>query len=212
MKKLLALLFLCVNLSVFAQFPAPSDLTYSLQYNIGMWGVVCNGENLPEYGYCSTFSWLPADTLSTSADFIHYCLYMVDLNNTNDTVVLAITEQTLIEIPFGLFGYVRVTAVYTNPDGESEPTNWVYNEYLPILIQEAHETKPIFLVKLNTSKIFRLQNYDLVEYIRIIDMTGTPVMEINNISKEIQLNVASGIYIAEILGNNKKTICQKIVL
>ena len=213
MKNLFFLFLLIINMSLFAQFPAPSNLTYSLQYNNdNMWGVVCNGINLPEYGYCSTFSWEPADTLATSVDFVQYCLYMVDLENLNDTVVLSTTSQSLIEIPFGLTGYVCVKAQYINPVGESGATNWVYNGDLPIFVNETLNQHSYNLIKIKESNSFRVSNNDKIMQIRIINMNGSIIKKFKSIPHVLNLNMKKGVYIAEIISNNKKTAYQKIVL
>lgn len=213
MKKLFFLFFLIINMSLFAQFPAPSNLTYTLQYNNDqLFGVNCNGVDLPEYGYCSTFSWEPADTLATSANFVQYCLYMVDLENLNDTVILSTTTQSIIEIPFGLTGYVCVKAQYINPEGESEASNWVYNSDLPIYINETLNQQSYNLIRIKESNSFRVSNNDKITQIRIINMNGSIVKKIKSIPHVFYLNMNKGVYIAEIISKDKKTIYQKIVL
>jgi len=205
------LIVLLFSINAFAQFPPPSNLTYSLQYNNDMWGVVCDGVNLPEYGYCSTFSWEAADTAYSDSDFLHYSLLMVDLNNVNDTVLLSTTEETLIEMPFGLYGYVCVKAVYSNPEGISEPSNWVYNGDLPIFIKEENAVEDPHLFFNPNMGTLNLDHGEEVKEICVFDINGKQLLKLDHFSGSKKINLTSGLYIVELQCVNGRVIKQKIM-
>lgn len=213
--KILSLIFATalISISSFAQIPGPTNLTFSFQYNgQGSWLMVCNGEDLPQWHYCSYFSWEHADTLHSTLDFSHYTLSCVNVDNTEDTIVLATTVDNYIELDFGLLGWAWVTAVYVNPDNESLPSNVIENMDLPISVSELDKLKEPKIVVNSKNNSIRLQNNELVNSIYVYDLYGREVMQLNSFSGDKQIYLTKGIYLAEIIRTDNKIITQKIML
>lgn len=213
--KILSTLFIAglVSFSCFAQFPAPSNLTFTYEYNNDeFFGVVCNGENIDEYHYCTHFSWEHADTLGTDSEFIHYVLYHVKRYNEEDTIVLATTTKNNLELDFGLLGWAWVTAVYENPDGESRKSNLIENFDLPIGVSElAKSSEPQVLFD-SDNYTFSILNHDLVKMIYFYNMNGKLITSSNSFSGKKQIHLIKGLHIVEMLLTDNRTIKQKILV
>ncbi len=81
-------LLLATSFTCLAQFPAPVNFDFTYVYN-NSGSLLCNGEPLPLYGYCSTFSWEAPDVSSTTAELVSYTIYHEDLyTSTVDEVGL----------------------------------------------------------------------------------------------------------------------------
>jgi hypothetical protein len=61
--------------------------------------------------------------------------------SSSEIELVAHTTETSLEMEFGVSGIVWVTAVYSNPERESEPSNIQINENLPISLQEVKNSK-----------------------------------------------------------------------
>ena len=113
------------------QFPAPDF------WHMGK--VVCGPgwDDCGEYDYCSPFYyyfyWGHPDILEIESELMGYNIYYYNTHDTNETnivfndaVILAHIDNIYAnshKMVIDLEGFVWLTAVYANPDGESEPSN-----------------------------------------------------------------------------------------
>ena len=209
MKRNSTIFLLFMSLSIFAQFPAPTN--FSLQGKYILLGecddclimhLLCGPT------YCTLFSWQPP-TETTTATFDHYNIY----GKYDNQIVFTATETTTshwVQIPPQ--GDFWVTAVYTNPDGESLPSNisigWgalptsnsqvlSKNENMTLSIREQ-------TLMINTNKTIIKTN--------LIDSNGRIIKCIQNSSKSINIsNLPKGFYIVEVYCENTDILRQKII-
>jgi len=161
--------------------------------------------------YCSHFSWAVPDTNSITATLEYYNLYYDDYG-AQDTTILTATTDTYFDIEIGILGEIWVTAVYSNPDGESEPSNKIINEELPIAVEEN--------ILQNELNVF----YD-VQNQRIIIANGKGIAKINLFNSQGKLiesetkiydgmhidQLQKGLYVIEILSENREVKRLKIM-
>lgn len=114
--------------TAYAQFPAPTDLTFSYQYN-NTGQVLCNGVEIPLYADCSHFNWRAPDTTGIPATLVSYTVVW-------DNYPVATVPDTSLAVVQGFIGNDWVIANYVDPDGSSYPSNIVYNGELPTTVQE----------------------------------------------------------------------------
>lgn len=68
MKKYLIIILVALPFMTFAQYPAPTNFEYTLEYfEIGEWGG-CGDEYIEGPGYCSFFIWNVPDTVGLSTN------------------------------------------------------------------------------------------------------------------------------------------------
>ena len=121
MKRNSTILFLLFSLSTFAQFPAPTNFTLQGKYVVmGNCEFCLSLNDVCGPSSCSTYSW-QAPTGTTTATLDHYVIYGKDGSN-KITFSQAVTSTSYWS-QTGPVGSFYVTAVYTNPTGESLPSN-----------------------------------------------------------------------------------------
>lgn len=114
----------CV-LSAAAQFPPPTGLVFTYEYNNTGMVQDCDGNELPLYANCSHFHWNAPDTAGIPSTLVSYTVHW-------DGMEVATVPDTFLHVIQGFMGSMWVTANYTPPDGSSEPSNVVFNMDLPI--------------------------------------------------------------------------------
>lgn len=211
MKRLLSILLLFIGFNTWAQFPAPSNLKFSYDYiMIGESGY-CNDGFIYGASYCSHFSWATPDTISINSTLINYNIYY-NSNFSNDTIILATTTDTTLHIEYGIMGKVWVTAQYSNPDGESIPSNKIVNNDLPISVKQVSHKEIKISVDLECQEI-TIKNEENISMINLYNEQGKLIKsqkgEFENISIE---NLLNGLYIIEILNQNMVLKRQKIII
>jgi hypothetical protein len=150
--------------SLYGQFPAPRSFQFTYEYfMIDEWGF-CRDSTIFGPAYCSHFSWSPPDTTQTSAKLEYYRIY-------HDDFPLVSLADTFYHTIGGFIGKLYVTAVYSSPEGESDSSNAVWNEALPISYGKTvpPERSRIFyrradrqLVPLNCESLLSLGIYDIL--------------------------------------------------
>jgi hypothetical protein len=133
LKRVLQLILLIQSLNICAQFPAPNNFIYTLNYiEVDQWGV-CDEQSVYGPSYCSYFTWNYPDTASTEAILEHFEIYDILMG---DTILVHSLSDTNFTTTTPYEGYLYVVAEYSNPVGESAPSNIVYIPGIPIGIKK----------------------------------------------------------------------------
>lgn len=211
MKRNLIIPFVFLSLTASAQFPAPTSFQFSYDYiMIGEWGD-CDGQAIYGPTYCSHFNWITPDTTITSANLEYYNIYYFEYYS-NDTSIIASLTDTFYDVELGVVGEVWVTAVYSNPDGESDSSNVVINPDLPISIDEIDLKEEIEIYYNARLKQLVINNRDKIKTITIYNIQGCRLMTKNVIRNSLNLgNFSAGVYIVEIITKDNVAIRNKIV-
>jgi len=170
MKACFILLVVAASCSIAkAQFPAPTDFSFSYQYN-NTGEVLCNGADIPLYAYCSHFNWRAPDTAGIPATLVSYTVIW-------DNYPVSTVPDTSLAVVQGFMGNMWVIANYVDPDGSSDPSNIVHNKGLPITVQEV--AKPAVQVWPNIfDEFIAVRPIDPAPLqLKILDMQGRPVYE-----------------------------------
>jgi hypothetical protein len=211
MKAILGILLLITSLTSLAQFPEPTNLDFSYEYIMIDQSGYCAGQWLYGPTYCSHFTWTVPDTISTNSSLDYYKLYYYSYY-TQDTSILKTTTNTYFDMQIGIMGEIWVTAVYLNPDGESELSNIILNEDLPISVKEnplQNELNILFDAK--NQEIVIINGKDIFE-INIFNVQGELLESEKKIKERISINkFQKGLYIIEILLENQEIKRQKII-
>ena len=210
MKRYLLVSLVMLSATVFAQFPPPQNFVYSYSYiSLDDYGM-CAGEMLEGPAYCSYFSWDEPDTTGTSASLDYYNIYITDLDY-EDEIIIATTEISH-EVEMGIIGHIWVTAVYSNPNGESEPSNIETNTDLPISLDEIKVPESDLVYYNRETQLIEKRNNKLViKEIKIYNSNAKVLkqsrFELNKLSL---IDLVEGVYILEII-TDKKVFYQKIL-
>lgn len=183
----------------------PSNFEYSLTY-ITNGTANCAGETVDATTYCASFSWDAPDTAKTSATLSGYKIYYKP--SEGETVVVAETDGTALQKEFGAAGDLWVVAVYSQPAGESEPSNILTGNDLPLAIQSTQKNGFIYTPSSGTLSL--AQNPDGLQ-IRLIDAKGQIVKTVKGKSTITTSGLPKGIYFAEAVAGHKLIAQQKIL-
>jgi len=211
MKTILGFFLVLSSLTSLAQFPEPTDFEFSYEYIMIDEAGYCAGEWVSGPTYCSHFTWTVPDTNSTSSTLDFYKLYFYSYL-TEDTTILTTTSNTYFDMGIGIMGEVWVTAVYLNPEGESEPSNIIINKDLPISVEEnsSHNGLDI-LYDIKNQEIIIINGKD-ISGVSIFNGQGKLIKSEKNLSNRISINnFQKGLYIIELLSENKVVKRQKII-
>lgn len=213
MKNNLTILLLMLSITTLAQFPAPTNFEFSYEYIMIDQSGYCAGQWVYGPTYCSHFNWTAPDTTTTQATLDYYNLYY-NAYLYNDTILylFASTTDTFYDVEAGFIGEMWVTAVYSNPNGESDSSNMVINYDLPISVEENGLTEEFMILYDRKSQLISIKNGDRISKIRIIDIQGKLLKSLNFSNNKISLeNLPTGLYIIEIFTDNSEVIRQKIL-
>jgi len=211
MKKFLVPLFVVISLSTNAQFPPPGNFQFSYDYILIGNSGYCAGNWIIGPAYCSHFTWSPPDTASTNATLVHYNLYYVD-NWNYDTIIFDSIADPFYDIQYGFMGYMWVTAVYSNPTGESDSSNIIYNETLPLSVKENNLINNIEISYDEYSRHLIFSNSKEIDKIRVYNIRGDEVMSVSLSSNRLNINrLSRGLYICEVLTKDGMLFRKKIL-
>jgi len=211
MKTKIVTLLLLISVTVIAQFPAPHDFQFGYSYiEMGNWGV-CNGKGVNGPTYCSSFAWGIPDTTSTTARLSKYKIYYK--NYGGKPYVIDSTTNNYYSGEMGIIGFVWVTAVYTNPVGESAASNIIENNSLPIRVKDLSESEKIkFRVDAQNRNLI-LDAESAIKTLKVVNSQGRTVLEFVNPTQYISVkDIARGVYIILINDMEGKIYHNKIIL
>lgn len=181
MKKQLILLGLLLSLSVYAQFPKPTNFGFSFIYmRMGQQTTCGTGsEDIGSGSYCSYFEWNTPDTSATTSHLEGYKVYYRNKNDNSITVLSNLTDTSFHQ-RVGIMGKVWVTAIYSNPAGESSISNEIENLGLPINLNEVKQTSGKTVIYNTNTQSLTLKNVDNSQSVSIIDANGRLIRKIIN--------------------------------
>jgi hypothetical protein len=181
MKKQLILLGLLLSLSVYAQFPKPTNFSFSFTYmRMGQQTTCGTGsEDIGSGSYCSYFEWNTPDTSATTSHLESYKVYYRDKRDNSITVLSTLTDTSFHQ-RVGIMGKVWVTAIYSNPAGESSISNEIENLGLPINLNEVKQTSGKTVIYNTNTQSLTLKNVDNSQSVSIIDANGRLIRKIIN--------------------------------
>lgn len=212
MKTLIGVLLLFSSFSVFGQFPEPKNLEFGYTYIPIDDAGYCAGQWVYGPTYCSLFSWSPPDTSSANATFEHYKLYYYSYPPVQDTTILTTTTDTYFQMEIGILGEVWVTAVYSNPDGESPPSNIVVNEELPIAVQDNPLRDKLNILYDNLNQQITVTNPGDVSRINIFNMQGGLIISETKVNERIGIShLPEGLYVIELNSKDQTVTRLKII-
>ena len=199
------------------KFPSPQNFQMRLNYiMLGDWSV-CAEEPVSGPYYCTNFRWEEPNLSETESQLIGYRIYnypsMEELTEIpfSEGQIITQTVNNSLEMGCGLEGYTWVTALYSEPDGESAPSNVEINLLgLPIGINE-NETKTHSIVYNNQMKTIEIIGIENSTSIDIFSIDGRFITanELNNIDVKYLTN---GIYIIKITTETGKIISDKLII
>ena len=199
------------------QFPVPQNFHMSLNYiSLGDWGV-CEGEAVVGPYHCTTFQWNEPDLSETESQLVGYNIYnyetMEELTEIpfSEGKIIVQTVSTNLTVGSGFVGYTWVTAVYSNPDGESAPSNVDENlDGLPLGIKN-NEIKTHSIVYNSQMKTIEIIGVENIASINVFGIDGRLITasELNNIDVKYLPN---GVYIIKVTTKTGKIISDKLII
>lgn len=211
MKTLIVIFLVISSLSVFAQLPEPKDFDFSYDYIMIDEAGYCAGQWVYGPTYCSHFTWSSPDTNTTNSTLEYYNLYYYSYD-TYDTIILTTTTNLYVDIQIGIIGEIWVTGVYSDPDGESGPSNTVINEDLPISVNEILQDDLRILYD-NINKELLIDKVESVSKLNIYNCQGEMIYSEKPTSNKINIeSYSTGLYIIEIINNDQEVIRRKIII
>lgn len=210
MKTFLGILLSISSISCFGQFPEPTNFEFNYEYIMIDDAGYCAGQYVYGPTYCSHFTWNAPDTLTTNAKLEYYNLYFYNYYS-QDTTILATTTDLYLDMEIGIIGEVWVTAVYSNPDGESDSSNVVINESLPISVQ-TQELKELNMIYDNQSQQITILNAKDISTLNIYNSQGKLIKSGKPIDERISISqFQKGLYIIELVQENQQVKRLKII-
>jgi hypothetical protein len=132
----------------------------------------------------------------------YFNIYYYDYYS-GDTSIIATPQLPPYEMLIGILGEVWVTAIYSNPYGESGPSNIVVNLDLPIIVEEIKNNENLVFFYDPESQFIRFKEPAQIKQIKIIDIQGKVIKLIQKPSSNISLaDLTSGFYIVEAISGN----------
>jgi hypothetical protein len=198
------------------QFPSPQNFQMSLNYiRVDDWGL-CAGEYVNGPYHCTNFKWGEPNLSETESQLMGYRIYyypsMEELTEIpfSEGQIIAETVSIGLEMGGGFMGYTWVTALYSEPDGESAPSNVERNLDLPLVINK-YEIETHSIVYNNQMKTIEIMGIENITSIDIFGIDGRFITasKLNNIDVKYLTN---GIYIIKITTETGKIISDKLII
>lgn len=212
MKHFLLIVFSILSIETFAQFPKPANFHLAYHYYELFEEGSCGGQWVYGPSYCFTFGWSAPDISTTTATLDHYNLYYDNLMQPDSGVVEASATDTNYITLGGFMGRMWVTAVYKNPDGESDSSNVAINEDLPISVAERSPADQINIAYNGDFKEIIISDIDRVEEYGIYNMMGDKLISGEPTGRVLSIaQLSSGLYIFEIRTKDHLVIRKKLI-
>jgi hypothetical protein len=181
----------------------------------------CCGEFVWSPTYCTNFQWEMPDLSGTEAKLIGYNIYYyvtpyyyngMEIPDA-EVNLIAQTTNTYWEEEIGIMGVVWVTAVYSDPEGESQPSNFVVNGELPTSIQQVgrQDLSIIYNKHRNNIEILGIKDITSVSIVRIDGIIIRSVFSSDFHSVDTK-GIEKGIYMIHITIKDAESIRGKIMI
>jgi len=224
MKKIKLLVVLCFfihNISQ-AQFPAPHSFKMSYRYfQLDGPGDICCGKWVFGPTYCTDFWWEAPDLSETDAQLTGYNIYCYPTwiyypgmeIPFSEAEIVTHTTYPYMQMEIGIIGVVWVTAVYSDPDGESDPSNIQYNTDLPIAIQKVDQ-QPFSLTCNKQKNGIEINGLENITSLRIFRLDGTEIApgSASDFRFIDTKDLAKGVYVVRITTGEGGVVSEKIVI
>jgi hypothetical protein len=188
------------------QFPPPVSFQFSYEYiMIDEWGV-CKDSTIYGPAYCSHFTWSPPDTSQTGARLEYYRIYQ-------DAFPLVSVADTFYHTVGGFIGRLYVTAVYSNPEGESDSSNVVYSEALPIFygFRTGRDRTSIYYQK--QGKMLVVPGHRDLVSLRLYDIMGREIRSFTPVGSPLSVpGLRPGLYLIRTEAGNGRVRVQKVLV
>jgi hypothetical protein len=197
MKKSVFLLLCWFPMLVCAQFPAPQNFQINVNYiYLGESGW-CNNQLVQGPTYCYLFGWEMPDTVGTIATLTGYRVYK------NGLPFFQTTEMAT-EMAGAWFASFYVTALYENPAGESDSSNVVVINSLPISTGEVVENTGIRIGYVPMQRLLIVEGASPTCELQVYNMLGQQLRYQKPVSKVQFLDeLRTGVYWVLVRGNNR---------
>lgn len=194
---------------VFSQFPSPTNFHFSYDYIELDKDGFCNGHLKSGPFYCSYFGWSAPDTTLTNSILSGYNIYYNPYNYGSLQLVSS-TNNCYYTCENGFIGQLWITAKYSNPDGESGPSNIEMNSALPVEVKEIKDNLLKYSYNSSLKEIYIMSTIEL-KSLKIIDVSGRILINANQGNKIISVSdFNTGIYFLLVEDINNKTSQYKI--
>jgi hypothetical protein len=199
------------------QFPSPQNFQWIYKYiSWDDWGF-CAGEPVSGPSHCTTFGWKEPNLSETESQLIGYRIYnypsLEEVTEIpfNEGQIIAQTASIGLQTGEVFVGYTWVTALYSEPDGESAPSNVEINFDGPALVINKNEMKTHSIVYNNQMRTIEITGIENITSIDIFGIDGRFITtsQLNNIDVKYLTN---GIYIIKITTETGKIISDKLII
>jgi len=232
MKKIKLLVVLCFFISITsqAQFPAPRSFWMSYRYITINDDNYCCGKWLSAPAHCEpVFGWELPELSGTDMQLAGYNVYFYYTKRYYEGMEIPFSEAKIIAYitdPYNPYLHTRcgditdtgiawVTAVYSNPEGESEPSNIVFspNAGIPIAIRKV-EQQPFSLTCNKQKNGIEIHGLENITSLRIFRLDGTEIApgSASDFRFIDTKDLAKGVYVVRITTGEGGVISEKIVI
>lgn len=201
--------FLCLfflPLAAFAQFPAPANFGISVNYILTDQWSFCENEIVFGPNYCIIFSWNTPDTSAISAVLAGYRIYK------EDTIFHTLSD-TILQVTGPQLGKFYVTALYENPPGESDSSNILIIDDLPIATKETQTEGKIEIGFDISQQQLIVKGYANAKNLSVFNLQGVRVLYTEKVPERLSLEgLPPGAYLAVVLDRQDVTWSGKVLL
>lgn len=206
LRYLYLILFAGLCSGIYAQFPAPTSFQFSYDYILLGESGMCDDVQITGPAYCSRFNWSAPDTSQTDATLEYYWIYLDDFQFQSVT-------DTFYTRTGGYIGKFYVTAVYSNPEGESDSSNNVYNYDLPIAVKEIQTGGNYGVMYDRVNNQLVIKDSENIKSVRIFDILGHEIYNSTAVPPAIEIgDIGSGLLLIETITTDNRIKRQKILI
>ena len=206
-----------------AQFPAPHSfwVPFSRYILLDDWGI-CGEKEVDGPTYCTSFQWEAPDLSETEAQLTGYNIYQYYSDEGyiemeipfSEAKIIAQTTDTYLQMEGTDRGITWVTAVYSDPEGESAPSNILFNfDPLPIAIKKV-ERQSFSLTHNKQKNGIEVNGIENIVSLSILRLDGTAIIPVSTSDFHFidTKNIEKGVYIVKITTKDAKAITEKMVI
>ena len=204
----IALFLVLITISKYSigqDFPSPENLTIEVCYNNYPLGGEYCGPEYPVYATVHSYTFDAPNLTGIESELIGYNLYY------NDDFMVSFTENYYEAECYGEGDYY-VTAVYTNPSGESLPSNTVYAEGFMISINDYITSNliKIYPNPLTNTKQLTITSQNQINNVSFYNVLGKEILKTTNNIIDLS-NKKAGLYYI-VIKTDYRIFTEKIII